>query len=361
MPDRRIENLNIASEDPLMTPNQLKRQFPLTETVIQTVMTGQSTIKNIIDGKDPRIFVVVGPCSIHDPGAAREYAMRLRALADEVKDSIYLIMRVYFEKPRTTTGWQGLINDPFLDKSGDIESGLKIARSLLLDIAQMDLPAAGEALDIVTPQYVQDLFSWTAIGARTTESQTHRKMASGFSTAVGFKNGTNGDLDIAINALSSAAVGHNFISVDPNGDVAVIRTKGNPYTHIILRGGRKPNYDSEHVIACEKRLIQNGHQPVIMIDCSHANSGKNPNNQEIVLENVGDQIVNGNLSVRGLMLESHLNEGKQSISGKPETLKYGVSVTDACIDWDTTARIIKKFNERIKPCIEKRFKSISLL
>ena len=255
MPNKRIENLNVYTEEPLLTPVELKKRFPLTDKAVQTVMTGQSTIKNILDRKDPRIFVVVGPCSIHDVEAARDYALRLKKLADEVDDTLFLLMRVYFEKPRTKTGWQGLINDPGLDGSGKLEEGLTLARELLLYVADLGLPAAGEALDLVSPQYIQDLFSWTAIGARTTESQTHRKMASGFSTTVGFKNGTNGNLTIAINAMHTAANPNSFISVDPEGHVAVIRTKGNKYTHIVLRGGESGvNYDADSIAGCENGI-----------------------------------------------------------------------------------------------------------
>jgi len=354
MIEKRIENLNIKAEEPLMTPDRLKKDYPLSENVIHTVMVGQNTVKNILAKKDHRLFVVVGPCSIHDTDAAREYAGKLKNLADELQDTLFLIMRIYFEKPRTRVGWQGLINDPYLDNSCRIEDGLKMARHLLLYVGELGLPAAGEALDLVTPQYVQDLFSWTAIGARTTESQTHRTMASGLSSAVGFKNGTDGNIEIAINALSSASLSNNFISVDPFGRVAIIRTTGNPYTHIILRGGRRPNYDPKTIAKCEEMIKSAGFIPNIMVDCSHANSGKDPANQLEVLESVTKQIENGNRSITGLMMESNLHWGNQPIPKDLKELKYGVSVTDACLDWGTTEKALKKMRGRIKDLLPDR-------
>jgi len=335
--DLRIENLNIHSEAEIVHPDKIKAEYPLTQQAVDTVMNGQRTIKNILDGSDPRLFVVVGPCSIHDVKAAREYAERLKALADEVKDALYLVMRVYFEKPRTSVGWQGLIADPYLDDSYNIEEGIRCARQLLLDIANIGLPTAGEALDLVTPQYIQDLFSWTAIGARTTESQTHRKMASGFSSAVGFKNGTNGDYGVAINAILAASHENNFVSINPEGKVAIVRTKGNPHTHIVLRGGHSgPNYDVKHIAACEKQLIHAALPANIMVDCSHANSHKKPENQLLVMDDIARQIQDGNRSIKGIMIESNIHGGNQSIPQNLSDLAYGVSVTDACIDWQTT-------------------------
>lgn len=357
MPNKRIENLNVYTEEPLLTPVELKKRFSLTDKAVQTVMIGQSTIKNILDRKDPRIFVVVGPCSIHDVEAARDYALRLKKLADEVDDTLFLLMRVYFEKPRTKTGWQGLINDPDLDDSGNLEEGLTLARELLLDVANLGLPAAGEALDLVSPQYIQDLFSWTAIGARTTESQTHRKMASGFSTTVGFKNGTNGNLTIAINAMHTAANPNSFISVDPEGHVAVIRTKGNKYTHIVLRGGESGvNYDVDSIAGCEKELREAGFPENIMVDCSHANSQSDPDKQFGVLEDITHQILEGNQSITGLMLESNIERGKQPVPSARENLKYGVSITDACIDWRTTESALKQLREKLKGSLSVRRK-----
>ena len=354
MSDHRIENLNVSEEKPLITPTDLKKQYPLTENIIQTVLDGQTTIKNILSKKDSRILVVVGPCSIHDVDAAKEYASRLKKLASELSDTLYLVMRVYFEKPRTTTGWQGLINDPDLDNTCDLDKGLHISRELLTHIAEIGLPTAGEALDIVTPQYIQDLFSWTAIGARTTESQSHRKMASGLSSVVGFKNGTDGNIDIAIQALMSVASPHNFVSIEPDGHVAVVRTSGNPNSHIILRGGKEPNYSAAHINDYEQKLDKAGYPHNIMVDCSHANSGKKAVNQPVVLNDVAEQIANGNKSIMGIMMESNINFGKQSIPGDKSQLKYGVSVTDECIDWESTESTLRDFSSKIKSAIENR-------
>ena len=347
--DLRIENLHIHSENEIIHPDQLKREYPLSQKAVDTVLHGQQTVKNILDGTDPRRFVVVGPCSIHDIKAAREYAEKLKQLADKVQDTLFLVMRVYFEKPRTNFGWQGLINDPHLNGSCDIETGLRQARRLLLDIAEIGLPTAGEALDLVTPQYVQDLFSWTAIGARTTESQTHRKMASGFSSSVGFKNGTNGDLDVAINAMRAAAHENNFVSINSAGRVAVVRTKGNPYTHIVLRGGSDgPNYDAKHIAQCERRLDHLDLPKSIMVDCSHANSLKDPAKQLLVMDDFTQQVLDGNTSIKGLMIESNLNGGNQAIPKNLDELDYGVSVTDACIDWSSTESSILTMYEHFK-------------
>jgi len=347
--DLRIENLNIHSEEEIIHPSKIKSEYPLTQKSVETVMNGQQTINNILDGKDPRLFVVVGPCSIHDVKAAREYAIKLKRLAEELQDELFLVMRVYFEKPRTSVGWQGLIADPHLDDSYNIEEGIRCARQLLLDIAEIGLPTAGEALDLVTPQYIQDLFSWTAIGARTTESQTHRKMASGFSSSVGFKNGTNGDFAVAINAILAASHENNFVSINPEGRVAIVRTKGNPHCHIVLRGGHDgPNYDAEHVAHCEKQLAHAGLPANIMIDCSHANSHKVPENQCKVIDSISEQIQQGNQSIKGIMIESNINAGNQSIPKNLDDLKYGVSVTDACINWETTEASLRTLCDNIK-------------
>lgn len=355
MIDKRVENVNVFAEEALLTPVELKEMFPLSEKAVETVMLAQQAVKNILQRKDHRLFVVVGPCSIHDVEAARDYAERLKILADEVEDTLLVIMRVYFEKPRTRIGWQGLINDPFLDNSCQIEEGLKLARKLLLDLAELGLPVAGEALDLVSPQYVQDLISWTAIGARTTESQTHRKMASGFTSPVGFKNGTNGSLDVAINAIHAAAKNNNFLSVDPPGRVAVVRTKGNPHTHIVLRGGDlKTNYDAESIADCERCLEEAGLSPNIMVDCSHANSGKDPARQVVVLEEVARQILQGNRSIVGLMLESHLHEGSQPLSKDLSHLRYGISITDPCLGWSETEQALLELRDRLKPVLPKR-------
>jgi 3-deoxy-7-phosphoheptulonate synthase len=342
-PDKRIENLNVFAEEKIITPTELKKEFPLTEKAVLTVMEGQQTVRNILRGEDKRKFIVVGPCSIHDPQSAFEYARKLKGLSEDVHDKLYLVMRCYFEKPRTSTGWQGLINDPYLDNSYKIEDGLRIARKLLLDIAGTGVPTAGEALDLITPQYLQDLFSWTAIGARTTESQTHRKMASGFSCAVGFKNATNGNILVAVNAIKSALHRNNFISINPDGHSAIIRTKGNRYTHIVLRGGGgKTNYKAKDIRQCED-ILRKADLPVrIMVDCSHDNCMKDAEKQTAVVRDIIGQIRNGNKSIVGLMIESNLRGGKQDYLKKSARLEYGVSITDPCISFDKTAEIIKE-------------------
>lgn len=352
---KSIENINIISEDPLLTPHELKEILPLTSESSATVVKARDSIIQILQGQDPRIFMVIGPCSIHDTESAMEYARRLKILAEEVSDTLVLIMRVYFEKPRTQVGWQGLINDPGLDSTYQIEDGLQRARKLLLDINAIGVPAAGEALDLITPQYVQDLIAWTAIGARTVESQTHRKMASGFTSAVGFKNATHGEENVAVNAILSAAHPSHFLSVNPVGQAAVIRTKGNPNTHIVLRGGKNgPNYDEASITRCEALMEDANLLPSIMVDCSHDNSGKNPDKQPEVLDNVIQQIEKGNESIVGIMLESHLFGGKQKIPKNIESLRYGVSITDACIDWPTTERIVHDANKRLKNILPNR-------
>ena len=307
MADLPINDLNVASNVTLITPEQLKQELPLTDSALRTVAHGRQVVRDILDGKDHRLFLVVGPCSIHDLKAAHEYAERLKVLAEKVSDSLFLIMRVYFEKPRTTVGWKGLINDPYMDDSFKIQDGLHIGRKLLLDLAEMGLPTATEALDPISPQYLQDLISWSAIGARTTESQTHREMASGLSSAVGFKNGTDGSLTVAINALQSVSSPHRFLGINQAGGVSIVTTKGNNYGHVVLRGGNgKPNYDSVSVTVCEQELTKAGIRPNIMIDCSHANSNKDPALQPLVMDNVANQILEGNASIVGLMVESHL-------------------------------------------------------
>ncbi|MDA7086621.1 3-deoxy-7-phosphoheptulonate synthase [Pseudomonas sp. SA3-5] len=355
MADLPIDDLNVASNETLITPDQLKREIPLTDTALHTVATGRQVIRDILDGKDHRLFVVVGPCSIHDIKAAHEYAERLKALAEKVSDSLYLVMRVYFEKPRTTVGWKGLINDPYLDDSFKIQDGLHIGRQLLLDLAEMGLPTATEALDPISPQYLQDLISWSAIGARTTESQTHREMASGLSSAVGFKNGTDGGLTVAINALQSVSSPHRFLGINQEGGVSIVTTKGNAYGHVVLRGGNgKPNYDSVSVAVCDQELTKAGIRPNVMVDCSHANSNKDPALQPLVMDNVANQILEGNQSIVGLMVESHLGWGSQSIPKDLNQLKYGVSVTDACIDWDTTEKTLLSMHAKLKDVLPKR-------
>ncbi|WP_415884899.1 3-deoxy-7-phosphoheptulonate synthase [Neptuniibacter sp. SY11_33] len=355
MTDTRVEDLNIESNSVLISPDALKAEMPISEKAAQAVMQGRSVVRDILDRKDPRLFVVVGPCSIHDTEAAIEYGKKLVELQEKVKDSLYLVMRVYFEKPRTTVGWKGLINDPDLNDSFEIEKGLHTARKLLLDLSEMGLPLATEALDPISPQYMQDLISWSAIGARTTESQTHREMSSGLSCAVGFKNGTDGGLEVATNALKSVSAPHRFLGINESGQVSIVHTKGNQYGHVVLRGGGgKPNYDSVNVALCEQALDKAGLANNIMIDCSHANSSKDPALQPLVAENATNQIIDGNKSIVGLMIESNLAWGNQSIPADLSELEYGVSVTDACIDWETTEKCLVEMNEKLKPALANR-------
>ena len=348
MTDQRIENLNIVSSTRLITPEELKRTLPVSERAAVSVISGRDTVKNILERRDKRLFVVLGPCSIHDPAAAMEYGRRLQSLSERVNETLYLVMRVYFEKPRSTVGWKGLINDPHMNGSFQIEEGLHIARRLLLDLAELGLPLATEALDPISPQYIQDLISWSAIGARTTESQTHREMSSGLSCTVGFKNGTDGGLAVAINALKSVIHPHNFLGINSEGQVSIVRTAGNKYGHIVLRGGNgKSNYDSVNIATCKKALKQAGVCSYIMVDCSHENSSKDPALQPLVAENVVNQIVEGNQSIIGLMIESNINFGSQSIPDNLDELRYGVSVTDGCIDWEATERCILDMHEKL--------------
>ena len=355
MSGNKLENLNVASQETLITPEALKKEMPLSEKAAETVSKGRQAIYDIMDGKDHRLFVVIGPCSIHDVEAARDYATRLKKLADEVNDTLLIVMRVYFEKPRTTVGWKGLINDPHLNDTFDIEQGLHIGRRLLLDINELGLPAATEALDPISPQYLQDTIAWSAIGARTTESQTHREMSSGLSMAIGFKNGTDGSLDVAVNAMKSVSHPHSFLGIDQQGQVAIIRTRGNHYGHVVLRGGGgKPNYDSVSVALCEQALDKAGLRKSVMIDCSHANSSKDPAIQPLVMQDVTHQILEGNSSIQSLMVESNINWGNQPLSGNLADLKYGVSVTDACIDWPTTEKAVRDMREKLKDVLPKR-------
>ncbi|MDF2180855.1 3-deoxy-7-phosphoheptulonate synthase [Neptuniibacter sp. CAU 1671] len=355
MTDTRVEDLNIESTTVLMSPDTLKAELPLTEAAAAAVMQGRAVVRDILDRKDPRLLVVIGPCSIHDTDAAIEYGKKLAALQEQVKDTLYLVMRVYFEKPRTTVGWKGLINDPHLNDSFEIEEGLHIARKLLIDLSELGLPLATEALDPISPQYIQDLISWSAIGARTTESQTHREMSSGLSCAVGFKNGTDGSLDVAVNALKSVSAPHRFLGINAEGQVAIVHTRGNAYGHVVLRGGGgKPNYDSVNVALCEQALEKAGLAQNIMVDCSHANSNKDPGLQPLVADNVANQILEGNKSIVGLMIESNLGWGSQSIPADLSELQYGVSVTDACIDWAATDKCLTEMHEKLKPVLANR-------
>ena len=339
----RLSDLNIDDYQVVVTPTELKKELPLPESVRGLVANSRQTVKDILDGKDDRLFAVVGPCSIHDTELALEYGKRLKALADEVSEQIFIIMRVYFEKPRTTVGWKGLINDPHLNGSFEIEDGLRKARKLLIDLSKIGLPLATEALDPISPQYLQDTITWTAIGARTTESQTHREMSSGLSSPVGFKNGTDGSLDVAVNAMKSVVSGHAFLGINPQGQVAITKTKGNQYGHVVLRGGGgKPNYDSVSIALCEQALEKAKLPTNIVVDCSHANSNKDHNVQPLVLDDIAHQIKDGNRSICGVMIESNINEGNQSIPDDLSQLKYGVSVTDACISWESTVKSLNK-------------------
>lgn len=350
-----IENLNVAALDHMPSPAEIKARVPVSEAAASTVINGRKTLTRILDRQDPRLMVIVGPCSIHDPVAGLDYARRLRELADEVGDTLYLVMRVYFEKPRTTTGWKGFINDPHMDDSFHIEEGMERGRRFLLDVAELGLPAATEALDPIAPQYYGDLVSWTAIGARTSESQTHREMASGLSTPVGFKNNTDGSLEAAVNGIVSASNPHSFLGMNEQGESAIIRTRGNAYSHIVLRGGGgRPNYDTVSVSLAEQALGKAGLPRNIVIDCSHANSWKKPEFQPLVMRDVTHQIREGNRSIVGVMIESFLEAGNQSIPKDLAQLKYGCSVTDACVSWDTTEQMLRSTCEVLRPIIAER-------
>ena len=345
----RLQNVNVASSDLLATPEEVKRRLPLTARAADTVMQGREAVRAILERRDPRLFVVVGPCSIHDVAAAREYAGRLQALAARVAPTLLLIMRVYFEKPRTTVGWKGLINDPDLDDSFHIEKGILLARELLLHVAELGLPAGTEALDPIMPQYLSELITWTAIGARTTESQTHREMASGLSTPVGFKNGTDGALATSINALESVRHPHHFLGITQQGQSAVFRTRGNQHAHLVLRGGGgRVNYDAVSIALAERQLAQANLPTNIVVDCSHGNSNKDPGVQPLVAENCVTQILDGNRSIVGLMLESHLKEGNQPIPKDLSTLEYGVSITDPCMDWQSSETLLLKLHAALE-------------
>jgi len=342
--DTQIEDSHV-----LLTPNEVKSKLPLTDSIEKTVLQYRKEIEDILEGHDHRKFLVVGPCSIHDVEAALEYAERLKNLSLRVEDKLLLIMRVYFEKPRTTVGWKGLINDPDMDDSFHIEKGILTARSLLIKIAELGLPAGTEALDPVIPQYIGELITWSAIGARTTESQTHREMASGLSMPVGFKNGTDGSIQVALNALQSAKVTHHFLGINQEGQVSIFKTKGNACGHIILRGsGSQSNFDAENVKLVEEKLKENNLPPRIVVDCSHGNSNKDYKRQAAVLENAIDQILDGNTSIVGMMVESNLYEGNQPIPRNLEQLEYGISVTDKCIGWEETEKIILAAHAKLK-------------
>jgi 3-deoxy-7-phosphoheptulonate synthase len=345
----QLQNVNVLSSELLATPEEVKRRLPLTARAAETVFRSRDAVRAILERRDPRLFVVVGPCSIHDVAAAREYAGRLRELSAQVDSTLLLIMRVYFEKPRTTVGWKGLINDPDLDDSFHIERGIFLARELLLHVAELGLPAGTEALDPIMPQYLSELITWTAIGARTTESQTHREMASGLSTPVGFKNGTDGALSVSINALQSVRHPHHFLGITQQGQSAVFRTRGNAHAHIVLRGGGgRVNYDAVSIAVAERELTGAGLPATIVVDCSHGNSNKDPGLQPAVAENCVSQIQDGNRSIVGLMLESHLKAGNQPIPKNLALLEYGVSITDPCIDWQTTENLLLKLHRSLQ-------------
>jgi 3-deoxy-7-phosphoheptulonate synthase len=342
MTTQNIDNVNVTSFDAMPTPDEIQSRLPLSTKAAKTVTHGRSLLRKILDRKDHRLFVVVGPCSIHDPVAGLDYARRLKKLADDVGDTLQIIMRVYFEKPRTTVGWKGYINDPFMDDSFQVNVGMEKAREFLLQVNELGLPAGTEALDPYGPQYYGDLITWTAIGARTTESQTHREMSSGLSTPVGFKNATSGDLAVATNAILSASNPHSFLGLNSEGRVAIVRTKGNAYGHVVLRGGDgKPNYDTVSVAVAEQALAKAKLPANIVVDCSHANSSKKPELQPLVMADVVNQIRNGNKSLVGVMIESNIEAGNQPIPADLAQLKYGCSVTDGCVDWDTTEKMLR--------------------
>ena len=350
----RLSNTNVVSEQVLISPRELKDRYPRTDAVTQTVEQGRREIEAILDRSDPRLLLVVGPCSIHDMQSAREYAERLKGLRERVSETINVVMRVYFEKPRTTVGWKGFINDPNLDDSFQIGEGLAKARELLVWLAELGLPTGTEALDPISPQYLADLFCWAAIGARTTESQTHREMSSGLSTAVGFKNGTDGSLSVAINAMRSASSPHRFLGINIEGRATILETRGNDYGHVILRGGKEPNYDAVNVALAEQALEKANLPARIIIDCAHANSHKDHTLQPLVAINIVDQIVAGNRSILGAMIESNLKAGNQSLNGNRDSLEYGVSITDACVDWEKTEETVLHMHEKMATVISNR-------
>jgi 3-deoxy-7-phosphoheptulonate synthase len=348
----RADNERIKDITVLPPPEHLIRFFPIRGTPVETLITGtRRAIRDIMDGKDDRLLVVMGPCSIHDPAAALDYARRLKAERDRYAGTLEIVMRVYFEKPRTTVGWKGLINDPYLDESYRIDEGLRIARQLLIEINRLGLPAGSEFLDVISPQYIGDLISWGAIGARTTESQVHRELASGLSAPIGFKNGTDGNIRIATDAIQAAARGHHFLSVHKNGQVAIVHTGGNKDCHLILRGGKAPNHDAASVAAACKELEAARLRPALMVDCSHANSSKQHQKQIDVAKDIAAQIALGSRGIFGVMVESHLNAGAQKFTpGKDsiKSLEYGKSITDACLGWDDSKTVLELLSQAVK-------------
>src|SRR5512133_216334 len=355
---QRTEDLNVVALDVMPTPDEIKAKLPLTEKAAETVVSGRRTIEAILDGRDPRLFAVVGPCSIHDPVAGLDYARRLKKLADEVSSTLFMVMRVYFEKPRTSVGWKGFINDPYMDDSFRVDEGMERARRFLLDVNELGLPAATEALDPTAPQYLGDLIAWTAIGARTSESQTHREMSSGLSTPVGFKNGTDGDVETAVNAILSASHPHAFLGINGQGRSAVVRTRGNAYGHLVLRGGGgRPNFDTVSISLAEQALAKAKLPKNVVVDCSHANSWKKPEMQPLVMRDVVHQIREGNKSVVGFMVESFIEAGSQAIPEDLSKLKYGCSVTDGCVSWETTEEMLRAAHEILKDILPARKRS----
>lgn len=343
----KTDDLRITAMREVISPEQLHKDCQISETASKLIFDTRTAIHDILNGKDDRLLVIIGPCSIHDPDAAREYAKKLKEMRNELGDDLLIVMRVYFEKPRTTVGWKGLINDPNLDESYEINKGLHIARCLLADLNDMDIPAATEFLDLITPQYIADLISWGAIGARTTESQVHRELASGTSAPVGFKNGTDGTLKVAIDAIASASRPHNFLSLTKEGYSAIFATTGNDDCHIILRGGKEPNYDAKHVDQAVKELAAANVQTRLMVDCSHANSQKDHQKQLDVAGVVAEQIAKGNENLMGVMIESHLVAGRQDVE-EGNKLVYGQSITDACINWDDSVAVLKTLADAVK-------------
>jgi 3-deoxy-7-phosphoheptulonate synthase len=346
----KTNNLKIKSITPIIAPTDLRQVFPFSAESGTCVSNSRAAINRILRGEDKRLMVVVGPCSIHDPKGALEYAEKLAALSKEVSEELLLIMRVYFEKPRTTIGWKGLINDPDMDGTHLISKGLGIARSLLCKVTELGLPVATEMLDPITPEYLADLLSWGAIGARTTESQTHREMASGLSFPIGFKNGTDGNLQIAIDAMKAALHPHSFLGVNRDGLTSIVQTTGNPDVHMVLRGGKTPNYSPEDIAQAEQMLAKAGLTPTVMVDCSHGNSEKDFSRQPQVMKSVIDQIEAGNRSISGVMIESYLKEGNQPMQKDLSQLAYGVSITDSCISWETTEQTLREAHARLKAC-----------
>ena len=341
-------DINITGTTPLISPNALARELPVTPAAAATVLAGRKAISDVLRGDDPRMLMIVGPCSIHDETASLEYASKLLHVAKELEDRLVIVMRTYFEKPRTTVGWKGMLNDPRLDGSFDIAEGLHAARRLLVQVNAMGLPAATEFLDPIVPQYLADLISWTAIGARTTESQTHREMASGLSMPVGFKNGTSGDTDVAVAAMIASRSAHAFLGVDGDGQICVVHTRGNPDGHVVLRGGSDgPNFDEAHVRDAQRRLAAAGLPERLLVDCSHANSNKDHEKQLVAFHDVIEQRAAGNEAIVGLMVESHLFPGAQKLGSDPAALKYGISITDACIGWDDTEALLRAAAERV--------------